>query len=157
MQRRWALVVVIALAVSGSAVVPSAFAAHRSVDRPARGRPVLSIGSTLVGSLLVNGRGDTVFMFTKDKHNRDVCRTIKGCETDWPAVTTKGRLVLGRGINRKLVGTIPYKGKVRELTYDGRPLHTYKFDYSPESILNIGNSQFGGDWWALSPTATLVK
>lgn len=132
-------------------------AGAHAVTAGTRARPVLEIASTLAGPLLVDHRGYTVFMFTRDKRGRDVCRTIKGCETDWPAVTVTGKLVLGPGVNRKLVGTIPYKGKERELTYGGRPLHTYKFDYAPASVMNVGNTQFGGDWWALSSTGTIVQ
>ena len=48
--------------------------------------------------------------------------------------------------------TIPYAGKLREVTYAGWPLHTYKFAYSAQSsVINIGIKQFGGPWYALAP------
>ena len=44
------------------------------------------------------------------------------------------------------------RGKLREVTYAGWPLHSYKFAYSAQaSVINIGIKQFGGQWYALEP------
>jgi hypothetical protein len=96
-------------------------------------------------------------MFVRDKRGKDVCRTISGCEKDWPAVTTVGKPVAGPGVKKSLLGTIPYKGKLRELTYDGHPLHTYRFDTSKASVINIGIVQYGGAWYALNGKGKEVK
>jgi predicted lipoprotein with Yx(FWY)xxD motif len=144
--------------IAAVGVLPAGAAARNVTHRTTQAAPVVKLANTLVGPLLVNGHGRTVFMFVKDKHNRDVCKTIKGCETDWPAVTTtQRRPALGPGVKRSLVKTIPYKGKLREVTYAGHPLHTYKFDPAPRSVMNIGNTQFGGAWWALNAAGKLVK
>jgi predicted lipoprotein with Yx(FWY)xxD motif len=157
------LVVVIALAAAGAlqgaAVAESfALATRRAVPaRPARAQPVIRLESTLAGPVLVDKRGYTIFMFAKDGRDRDNCAKIKGCLTDWPAVTTTVRPVLGPGVKRSLLGSIPYMGKLRMVTYAGHPLHTYKFDPAPGMVMNIGNTQFGGAWWALNAGGKVVK
>ena len=54
----------------------------------AKAKPTVSIASTAVGPLLVNSSQDTIYMWVRDKHNKDKCIAIKKCEKDWPAVTT---------------------------------------------------------------------
>ena len=67
---------------------------------------------------------------------------------------TRGR----RRARPKLLKTIPYTGRLREVTYAGWPLHSYKFAYSVQSsVINIGIKQFGGPWYALAPTGMIIK
>ena len=153
------LVVVIALATTGAlqGAVAAQTGAHATRAGAVRAQPVVTVGSTLAGPLLVDKRGYTIFMFAKDGRDRDNCANIKGCLTGWPAVTTSARPVIGPAMKRSLIGTIPYKGKLRMVTYAGHPLHTYRFDPAPSSVMNIGNTQFGGAWWALNAGGKLVK
>ena len=148
-----------AVAVALSIAVPfaAASATARSPAHVAGAVPTVKIGNTLVGPLLVNKSGRTVYMFVRDRTRDDVCRTINGCEKDWPPVTTAGKPVAGPGVKKSLLGSIPYKGKLREVTYKGRPLHTYRFDTSKGSVINIGIVQYGGAWYALNAKGGLVK
>ena len=129
----------------------------RSLAHASGATPTVKIANTLVGPLLVNKAGRTVYAFVRDKRNKDVCRTISGCEKDWPAVTTSGKPVAGPGLKKSLLGSIPYKGSLREVTYKGHPLHTYRFDSSNGSVINIGIVQYGGAWYALNAKGGLVK
>jgi predicted lipoprotein with Yx(FWY)xxD motif len=146
----------VAIALTAIAFV-TASATARASAHAAKARPAVKIANTLVGPLLVNHSGRTIYMFTRDRRRKDRCRKIKGCERDWPAVTTTGKPVAGKGVKKSLLGTIPYKGKLRELTYKGYPLHTYRFDTGPGSVINIGNRQYGGGWYALTAKAQLIK
>jgi predicted lipoprotein with Yx(FWY)xxD motif len=117
----------------------------------------LRIANTMVGPLLVSEHGYTVFIFSRDRRDDDVCAQIKGCLEQWPAVTTAERPIAGPGVKRSLMGSIPYHGKLRQVTYAGHPLHTYKFDYGRGSMMNIGNKQFGGSWYALNAAAKPIR
>lgn len=152
-----ALLLATAVALTLTAAVAHTSATARGLARDAAARPTVKIASTIVGPLLVNRSGRTVYMFTRDKRGRDKCRKIKGCEKDWPAVTTDGKPVAGPGVDQSLLGTIAYKGKLREVTYAGYPLHTYRFDTSNGSAINIGIRQFGGAWYALNANGGLIK
>jgi len=135
----------------------TASATTRSLAYAAGANPTVKVANTLVGPLLVNQSGRTVYMFVRDKRGKDVCRQIAGCERDWPAVTVVGSPLAGTGAKKSLLGTIPYKGDVREVTYKGHPLHTYRFDTSKGSVINIGIVQYGGAWYALNAKGGLVK
>ena len=153
---RQAATVLAAIALLGTtATIAATPATARS--QHARVKPTINIAKTDVGPLLANKSDYTVYMFARDKRRKDECLKIKGCEKDWPAVTTTGKPVAGPGVKKSLLGTIPYKGKLLEVTYKGRPLHTYRFDTSKRSVINIGNRQFGGAWYALNAKGGLVK
>jgi predicted lipoprotein with Yx(FWY)xxD motif len=118
----------------------------------------IKAGDTLAGTVITNGAGYVLLMFPKEGHQLTRCIQIKSCMSDWPPVTTTGRPVAGPGIDPKLLGTIPYRGKQRAVTYAGWPLHSYRFAYSAQtSVMNIGIKQFGGNWYALAPGGELVK
>lgn len=57
---------------------------------------------------------------------------------DWPALTTKGALVAGRGVNAKLLGTIERPGIGKQVTYGGHPL--YLFDPSSQPFVPQGEN-----------------
>jgi predicted lipoprotein with Yx(FWY)xxD motif len=56
--------------------------------------------------------------------------------TDWPALTTIGVPVAGRGVNRKLLGTVDRPGVGRQVTYGGHPL--YLFDPPSQPFVPAG-------------------
>ncbi|HVT21625.1 MAG TPA: hypothetical protein VHE57_09590 [Mycobacteriales bacterium] len=122
-------------------------------------KPTVQVARTAIGPLLVNSSEHTIYMFVRDKRNKDLCRKIKRgrCEKKWPAVTTTGKPVIGPGVKKSLLGTIPYQGKLREVTYKGHPLHTYTGDTSKRDVLNIGIKDFGGAWYALNAHGGVVK
>ena len=114
--------------------------------------------STLAGTVLTNGAGYVLMMFPKEGHSLARCLEARPCMSDWPPLTTTARPVAGPGVDPGLLGTIRYRGGLREVTYAGWPLHTYKFAYSAQSsVMNIGIRQFGGNWYALTPTGKVVK
>jgi predicted lipoprotein with Yx(FWY)xxD motif len=143
------LSIAVASAPSSAAVGPTGHAA---------GAATIKVASTLSGTVVTNTRGDVLFMFPKEGHSIAFCLKTKSCLTDWPLVTTTGKPVAGVGLNPKLLRTIPYRGRLREVTYNGWPLHTYKFAYSAQSsVMNIGIKQFGGPWYALNADGKIVK
>jgi predicted lipoprotein with Yx(FWY)xxD motif len=116
----------------------------------------LQLRHTALGSILVNRGGHTVFAFTRDSRNHDRCAQVAGCTGIWPLVTTSGTPALGPGVKRSLVGTIKVAG-ARQVTYAGHPLYTYIGDAGPGDTSYVGQSQFGGKWYALNATGNLVK
>jgi predicted lipoprotein with Yx(FWY)xxD motif len=125
--------------------------------------PAGAAGSTLklrkasVGTILVNGRGFTVYAFTKDGRDRDACAAISGCLSVWPVVSGASRPTLGPGVKRSLVGTITLKGGKKQLTYGGHPLYTYIGDSGPGQTSYVNFLQFGGRWPAVNAVGHLVK
>jgi predicted lipoprotein with Yx(FWY)xxD motif len=124
----------------------------------ASGRQVtLQLRTTKVGTILVNGRGRTLYAFTKDRRNVDACVKIRGCLGAWPALTTVLKPIAGKGVKSSLIGTINVKGVGRQVTYNGFPLYTYVGDSGPGSTFYVNIFQFGGRWPALNASGQEVK
>jgi predicted lipoprotein with Yx(FWY)xxD motif len=139
-----------------AASLPMSLAQASTSAHAARGAQ-LRIRHTALGSILVNGQGLTVFAFTRDSRNHDSCVNIGGCTGIWPMVTTSGTPRLGAGVRRSLVGTITLAGSTRQLTYAGHPLYTYIGASGPGDTSYVGQSQFGGRWFALSASGRIVR
>jgi predicted lipoprotein with Yx(FWY)xxD motif len=117
----------------------------------------LQLRQTKLGVILVNGRGFTLYAFTKDSRNKDVCVTIKGCLGAWPALTSSDRPIAGAGVKARLIGTINVRGVGRQVTYNGFPLYTYVGDSRPGQTYYVNFFQFSGRWPALNAAGQLVK
>ncbi len=139
------------LAVTGAAAAIGAPAAAGA------SRATLKLRKTNVGTILVNGRGFTVYAFTKDGRNRDACQAISGCPSVWPVVGGGSRPVLGPGVKRSLVGAISLKNGTKQLTYGGHPLYTYSADSGPGQTSYVNFPQFGGRWPAVNAAGREVK
>jgi predicted lipoprotein with Yx(FWY)xxD motif len=130
--------------------IPSAIATARG------SRAELKLRKTSAGTILVDGRGFTLYAFTKDRRNHDACASIPHCLTVWPAFTTVGKPIAGPGVKRSLIGTIMVKGQ-RQATYSGHPLYRYITDTAPGQTYYINILQFHGRWPALDAAGHEVK
>lgn len=116
----------------------------------------VKVAKTKAGTVLANAAGYTLYILTADGHDRSVCATESGCTSVWPLATVSGKPKAGAGVNASLLGTITVDG-AHELTYDGHPLYTFKFDTAPGQTHGIGVRHFGGVWYAISPSGAEVK
>ncbi len=113
--------------------------------------------STSLGKVLANGRGFTLYMFTRDGRNHDSCAAVSGCLGVWPMLAAHGNTVAGTGVKHSLLGTTKLANGKRQVTYAGHPLYMYSGDFSPHSTAYVGARQFGGMWYALSAGGKSVK
>jgi predicted lipoprotein with Yx(FWY)xxD motif len=117
----------------------------------------IELGKTARGRILTNGRGFTLYVFTRDRRHRDRCVAIAGCASIWPLVRARGMIVAGSGIRRSLLATVRLAHGARQITYAGHPLYTYAGDAVPRSTAYIGAHQFGGSWYAIRASGRLVR
>jgi predicted lipoprotein with Yx(FWY)xxD motif len=110
----------------------------------------VSLRKTSVGMILVNSKGFTVYVFAKDSKNKDACVKISGCTAIWPPLTTAAKPIAGSGVRASLLGTIPYKGTLKQVTYAGHPLYTYSADSGPGSTSYVNQKAFGARWPAIN-------
>lgn len=146
--KRKMLATLAAGATAAVLAVPAAASASRST---------LKLRSTGVGTILVNGRGFTVYAFTRDGRNRDACQNISGCIGVWPVVAGGSTPALGPGVRRSLVGAITLKSGAKQLTYGGHPLYAYIGDSGPGQTSYVNFLQFGGRWPAVNAAGRPVK
>lgn len=149
MQLRHLLSSGIAAGVIGLAGVAGASAARYN----SKAAPTISVRSTAYGKILVNGKGDTLYLWAKDKNDKSACSG--GCLAVWPFVLISGKPTAGSGVNAKLHGTIKVKGG-NEVTYNKHPLYTYISDVKPGIISGEGNKSFGAPWWVVSTAGDAI-
>ena len=118
--------------------------------------PTVQLHKTSIGTILVNGRGRTLYMFTKDSRNHDSCQSIAGCLGAWPALTS-GHPVAGPGVKSSLLGTIKLKSGAHQVTYNGWPLYLYAGDTRAGQTTYVNILQFGGRWPAVNAAGKPVK
>jgi predicted lipoprotein with Yx(FWY)xxD motif len=146
------------LAVVGALAVPLASAAAPGHAAAAgRGRARISLHKSSLGMILVNGRGRTLYAFTKDGRNKDRCVTAPGCSSTWPMLTSNGKPAAGPGVKGSMLSTIKLPNGSHQVTYNGHPLYTYVADSSTAETDYVGADQFGGTWLAVNAAGKTVK
>jgi predicted lipoprotein with Yx(FWY)xxD motif len=136
-------------------LIASALATALVASAPAgasAARAEIKLHKTSVGTILVNSRGFTVYAFTRDPRNRDMCVSLHGCSSIWPAVTTTAKPIAGHGVKASLLGTINLRGGRKQVTYAGHPLYTYAGDSAPGETSYVNFAAFGGRWPAMNAT-----
>ncbi|MFI4977241.1 MAG: hypothetical protein ACHQC8_00965 [Solirubrobacterales bacterium] len=136
-------------AVAGAqAGVPSA-----SASRVAK----VQLRHTGLGNILVDASGFTLFRFTKDGRNQDMCVKISQCPGTWPALTTSGKPLAGPGVKASLLSTIKLPGGARQVTYAGHALYRYANAEERAETTYVSAMQFGGIWYAVNAAGNTVK
>ena len=140
------IVAVLAAAVAAIALVAAvAGASSTALEVKAR--------HSAYGSVLFDGRGRALYLFTKD--GRGPTRCYGACADAWPPATVSGRPRAGHGVRASLLGTTRRRGGARQLTYAGQPLYYYVGDGRGE-IKCQAVAEFGGTWLVVAPSGRAV-
>ena len=118
--------------------------------KPNASGTVIATGHTKLGTILVNSKGITVYLFEKDTGTKSTC--YGACPTIWPPVLTKGSPVAGAGAQASLLGTTKRTNGSLQVTYAGHPLYYYAGDSKPGQTNGQGISEFGAKWEAVRPS-----
>ena len=105
-----------------------------------------------LGTILVNSKGFTLYMFVPDKQTKVTCKG--SCAVIWPPLKVKKgqKPTAGGAAQQKLLGT---DGTV--VTYNRWPLYTYVSDTKPGQANGQGIKQSGGLWYVLSASGKIIK
>ena len=109
-------------------------------------RPTIGVETTPLGRILVDARGRTLYLFTKDRAGHSAC--VAGCTRVWPPALADGRMELGPGVRAAKLTTMRRRDGGRQLVYNGHPLYTLTADTGPGQINGQG---FEGTWFVVSP------
>jgi predicted lipoprotein with Yx(FWY)xxD motif len=109
----------------------------------------VGVGQTSLGKVLVDSRGMTLYTLSADSQDTSTCTTQ--CLQFWPAVapTKAGGLSVTTGRTATPDGTAI-------ATVAGRPVYTFSQDAQPGDVNGEGINEFGGTWYAVSPTGQPV-
>lgn len=110
-----------------------------------------------LGTILVDARGRTLYMFVPDKRKRVTC--VSTCARAWPPVklSTGAKLVAKGKAKVKLLGSDRDPAGGRVVTYHGWPLYTFVGDKKPGQATGQALNVNGGLWYVLSPAGAVIK
>ena len=126
-----------------------------SASKKRRGKTVKVMNSRY-GRILVDGRGHTLYLFTRDERkNRSRC--YGGCADAWPPLYTRGKPRAGTGAKAGELGTTRRRNGRLQVTYNGHPLYYYVDEDEPGEILCQNVEEFGGLWLVVSPAGSAIR
>ena len=146
-------VVLVSLATAGLALTGACSSSGGSGSSgaapPATGKPV-SAQSTSLGTILVDGRGRTVYVFANDKANVSSCDGA--CAADWPPVPAPSSLPASvPGVKGKISMTGRSDGR-HQVTVAGHPVYTFSGDSAAGQTNGQRITLNGGLWTVVLPS-----
>jgi predicted lipoprotein with Yx(FWY)xxD motif len=145
-------IVLLSVAIAVGAV--GFFAATAVARNGARTNATVAVRKTALGSVLVNSRGRTLYLFRKDPRGKSAC--TGQCPSFWPPLLAHGKPTAGANVSRAMLGTTRRAGGVLQVTYNGHPLYTFSLDKRAGQTKGEGQLAFGAKWYAVSPRGTAV-
>jgi predicted lipoprotein with Yx(FWY)xxD motif len=119
---------------------------------PVTGGTVVNLGrNDTLGSFLVDDKGMTLYLYTKDTPNTSVC--YDKCATAWPPLLTTGAPVAGEGVDAVKFGTTNRTDGTVQVTHNGWPLYYYEKDKAPGDVVG---QDVGGVWYVVSAAGDKV-
>lgn len=148
----------LAALLAGAVSVSAAGVAQGAVPTAHAARAAkVTLRHTRLGNILATASGFTLYEFTHDHGAHNSCVSIRECSGTWPPYTTSGRPTAGPGVRASLLSSIRIPGGKTQVTYAGHPLYVYSGDSGPGETSYVGESVFGGRWYALTASGGVVK
>lgn len=114
----------------------------------------IKTGRTSYGRILQDGRGHTIYLFTRENSKKPRC--FGDCAVAWPPVYTKGTpRASGGGVKQSKLGTTR-RGKRLQATYNGHPLYYYVDEDEPDEVLCQAVYEFGGYWYVINKNGNAI-
>ena len=108
---------------------------------------VVNVGQTAaLGSFLVDSKGMTLYLFTKDTPNTSAC--YGGCAIAWPPLLTTGAPTAGTGVTASMLGTTTRTDGTTQVTYNGWPLYYWIND---KAAGDTTGENVQGVWFVITP------
>ena len=137
---------------TAAAAAPAATTAPVVVNTPTTAA-VLTLAKTTLGSVLADGTGRVLYIFTKDTLNPSVSNCYDACAQAWPIFYANGKTQASDGIKADLVATTTRKDGTTQVTYNGWPLYYWRNDKNPGDTTG---QAVGGTWWVMTADGTAI-
>ena len=108
----------------------------------------VTTAETDLGTILVDGEGLTLYLFTNDSPGMSVCEGE--CLVAWPPL---GEATAGEGVDAALLGTITRSDGSTQASYGDWPLYYYAEDVAAGDTTGQG---VGGVWWVIGPDGEAI-
>jgi predicted lipoprotein with Yx(FWY)xxD motif len=167
--RSWLLAGVLALGTAATVAACGSSSSSTATSSPSSSTPAgpsSASSATIsaksvpgVGTVLVNGQGQTLYMLTSEKGGKVTCTQANGCTKAWPeTLLTNGATTAKAGsvVQSSLLGTLKDASGNLEVTYNHWRLYTFSGDSGPGVAKGQGLTSFGGTWYVLSGSGNPV-
>ncbi|MGP0031735.1 MAG: hypothetical protein ACLPVF_14655 [Acidimicrobiales bacterium] len=107
------------------------------------------------GHVLVDGAGDTLYVYLPDQQGASRC--VSACAKAWPPLLLPRGVrhpVAGRGVDAALLGVSRRPNGSRQVTYDRWPLYLYIEDARGQAN---GQAEGMGAWYLLSTSGAVDR
>jgi len=116
---------------------------------------VVTLKKTSLGTILVDPRGRTLYLFEKDGKGVSACNTA--CLSYWPAFTSRTVPRAGAGVQQSLLRLAKPQHGFRQVTYAGHPLYTFVGEKRAGQTTGEGLNYFGGGWDVLGADGRKIE
>ncbi|MEU3056316.1 SCO0930 family lipoprotein [Streptomyces griseus] len=139
------------------AAAPDGKKAAKNADSEGAAEPADPAGLSVrkdpeLGDIVVDGRGMTVYRFTKDSAWPMKTACTGDCLKKWPVVAPMAKNAVD-GVTTKGFVTFDRPDGIKQQTIDCWPIYTFAGDAKPGDTNGQG---VGGTWYAVSPDSKLV-
>lgn len=134
------------------AATDTAAAETPTMSVPVTGATV-NVSESTSGSILVDGQGRSLYLFTNDTQNSGASSCTGDCLTNWPPLLSTEAPTAGAGLDAAKLGTITRDDGTIQVTYNGWPLYLYSSDTAPGDVTGQG---VGGVWFLVSPDGNAI-
>lgn len=112
----------------------------------------LKLADSSLGSILVDGTGRTLYMFTKDTQGSKASACTGQCLVAWPPLY--GTPTMGAGVDDSKLGSFALPDGTMQATYNGWPLYYWKGDTKAG---DVSGQNVSGVWFVLDRDGDPVK
>jgi predicted lipoprotein with Yx(FWY)xxD motif len=116
---------------------------------PSAGPGVVNAKKTSLGTILVDGKGRTLYMYEKDKGQSGKSACEGPCAKEWPPFATTTTPTAGSGVKSEWLTTTTRSDGSKQVVYNGWPLYYYAKDTSPGDMKGQGITSFGAPWYVI--------
>jgi predicted lipoprotein with Yx(FWY)xxD motif len=142
----------VALLLAIGAIASVAAIATSAVSTPA----TVKTRSTSLGTILVDAKGRTLYLFMKDKNAKSAC--AGACATAWPPLLTKGQPKAAGHASTSKLGTTKRSDGTTQVTYNRHPLYRFIQDKNtPGSVKGEGLKAFGAEWYVVGSGGSKIE
>lgn len=106
--------------------------------------PTVMVASSDLGDVLVDGEGNTLYVFVPDDQGAPTC--TGECAENWPPLTAD--VSAGEGIDSGLLGSAEHPEEGPMATYNGWPLYYFAGDAAPGETNGQGVNDV---WFVIDP------
>lgn len=120
-----------------------------AVAAPSRAQ--VATRSTPLGSVLVDARGHTLYVFDRDRGTKSAC--TGSCTASWPAFLTTTKPVALKGVAAAKLGMVKRANGRFQVTFMGHPLYFFASDAKAGDVRGASIAH----WAAISPSGARLR